>query len=373
MVLLVSCVRVAPETEAAETEAAETELTASRIDTYLRTRAAETDFSGAVLVARGADTLAHVAFGLADRELGVPISTGSIFRIGSLTKPVTATAVLLLAEEGKLALEDSFCEFLRHCPRAWQGVLLRHLLGHTSGIPDLFGHLEEVPVQETVQEIDRLLTQSNVPGLNFKPGEDYSYSNFNYMLLGYVIEAASGQFWEEYLSGSMFTPLKMTDTGYDDVWAIVEGRARGYTLDASRMANIEYDDHAAYAAGGLRSTLRDLRHWHDAYVGDQLIGAPLRQVATRAGLGDYGYGWQVLELFDRQMYNHSGGIDGFSSHLAYYPEERVLIIVLSNNDREDAKATACDLASLTFNYDPSPTGTLRWFEQPRQDRCRQAP
>ena len=192
------------------------------------------------------------------------------------------------------------------------------------------------------------------------------------MLLGYVIEAVSGQYWQDFLIERQFEPLGMADTRYDDVWEIVPGRARGYGVEGQEVVNIEYDDHSAYAAGGLRSTLGDLRTWHKAYVADHLIGSDLRQRATTSFLGNYGYGWQELELFGRGMYNHTGGIDGFVSHLAYYPSEELLIIVLNNRAREDAKATACDLAALAFEAEPAPTGDADWLDRLRSERCREA-
>lgn len=309
------------------------------------------------------------AYGSADRELDVPLTVDSIFRIGSLTKPITATAVLMLAEQGQLGIADSVCTFVAHCPDTWRTATVRTLLNHTSGIPDLFGHLEAVPVEQTVQEVDAVLSGTRVPDLISEPGTRFSYSNFNYVLLGYLIERVTGRYWEDFLVESVFAPLSMNRTRYDDVWELVPGRSHGYTVADGKVAKIEYDDHAAYAAGGLRSTLENLARWHRAYVDDRLISQRSREEATSAVLGNYGLGWQILTMFGRLMYNHSGGIDGFASHLAYYPEEELLIVVLSNSDREDAKATACDVAALYFKAQPAPTGSRSWLNTSRSQRC----
>jgi CubicO group peptidase (beta-lactamase class C family) len=149
----------------------------------------------------------------------------------------------------------------------------------------------------------------------------------------------------------------MTGTAYDDVWAVVPGRVRGYRLRDGSLANTEYDDHAAYAAGGLRSTLDDLRRFLDAYfVPGRLLSAESLAQALRPYLGDYGHGWQIIDRLGRTVYNHSGGIDGFSSHMARYPEDDVTVIVLSNNEDEPAPATACDLAAIVFGVDHVFTG-----------------
>ncbi len=343
----------------------------SLVHGYLQTRASETDFSGAILIAKGGVEVVREAYGLADRELGIPMASDFVFRIGSLTKPFTASAVLLLVDKRLARLDDSFCGFIDNCPRAWEAVTLHHLLSHTSGIPDLFGAIEEAPVQETAREIDRVLKEHWATELSSAPGATYAYSNFNYMLLGYIIEKVTGQFWEDFLIDAFFEPLAMHNTRYDDVWAIVPGRARGYRLREERVANIEYDDHSAYAAGGLRSSLKELHVWHKAYVDDRIISSALRERATTPVKGNYGYGWQVLSLFGRSMYNHTGGIDGFSSHLAYYPEEELLIIVLSNSEKEDSKSMACDLAALVFKESPTPTGNKEWLHRSRSERCRQ--
>jgi len=338
---------------------------------YLQTRTDQTEFSGGVLVKVGSSIVLREAYGFAERELSIRLTPDSIFRIGSLTKPFTATGILLLAERNQLSLNDSVCSFIDGCPKTWQSISIRNLLNHTSGIPDLFGHLDAVPVEDTVAEVTKLLRSLDSPELQSDPGEEYSYSNFNYVLLGCAIERYSDQRWEDFLISEMFGPLEMDNTLYDDVWALVSGRARGYTVSDNRVANIEYDDHAAYAAGGLRSTLDDLGNWHSAYIEDRIVSAKIRKLATSPGLGDYGLGWQALKMFGRSMYNHTGGIDGFASHLAYYPGEELLVIVLSNSDHEDTKATACDIAALILDSEPLPTGDAGWLETPRRERCRE--
>ena len=326
---------------------------AERLSAYLERRSVQ-GFMGAVLVERSGETLLRAAYGPAEAELDVANRPAGVFRIGSLTKTFTATAVLRAVERGEMALDDRICASLSLCPSSWSGVTVHHLLSHTSGIPDSFGRLEAVPVEETAAELDRVLVEIAEEGepLDSAPGEAYRYSNFNYVLLGVLLELAEGAPWAEVLAREIFRPLAMTGTAYDDVWAVVPGRVRGYGLRDGSLANTEYDDHAAYAAGGLRSTLDDLRRFLDAYfVPGSLLSAKSLDKALHPYLGDYGYGWQIIDRLGRTVYNHTGGIDGFSTHMARYPDDDVTVVVLSNNEDEPAPATACDLAAIVFGVD----------------------
>jgi len=168
-------------------------------ESYLRARADNGTLSGAVLVAQGGRPLLRMAFGVAEAEHAVPNTPDSVFRIGSLTKTVTAAAALAEVAAGRLRLEDSICGFLPSCPEPWRPVSLHHLLSHTSGVPDLFGNVEAAPVLETRRAIDQAIVAAESTALLAAPGEVYAYSNFNYMLVGYALEVASGKPWEEVL------------------------------------------------------------------------------------------------------------------------------------------------------------------------------
>jgi CubicO group peptidase (beta-lactamase class C family) len=246
---------------------------------------------------------------------------------------------------------------------------VRHLLTHSSGITDHFGDLEAVPVETTAQELRRVLESlpSDEP-LRAAPGTEYAYSNFNYVLLGALLEQVTGAPWETTVRQWVFEPLGLNTMAYDDVYAVVEGRVRGYERDdALGLRNIDYDDHAAYAAGGLLSTADDLFRWSRGMLTGKLFSARLVEESLTPNLGDYGYGWQVRVFFDRTVYNHTGGIDGFSSHLAHYPDAGLTIVVLSNVENDSAILRACDVAARMFDW-PVVTGTPDAEPTPRQ-RC----
>ena len=310
-------------------------------------------------------------YGWADVENRVPMDAASILRIGSLTKPVTASATLIAVGSGELVLDDRVCELIPGCPTTWSPVTVRHLLTHTSGIRDHFGDLESVPVEATAAELARVLsTLDPQEPLSSPPGEEYAYSNFNYVLLGVALEAIYGAPWEEVLETSVFAPLGLLHTAYDDVFSVVPGRARGYDRDDSgALRNIEYDDHAAYAAGGLRSTVGDLLTWSEAVFSGALLGEELTRASFTPFRGNYGYGWQVRDFFERRLYNHTGGIDGFSSHIAHYPEEDLTFIVLSNVEADSAILSACDVAATWFRWREPPVEPTSWLELEPRVRC----
>lgn len=328
-------------------------------------------FSGAVLVVHGQETEVMQGFGLADYELGVENRADHIFKIGSLTKPLTATAVLVAEEQGLLNLGDPVCEYLRVCPPEWGEVRIEHLLEHTSGIPDLFGRLERAPLLEITQEINRFLRDLGSVPLRDLPGRSYRYSNFNYMLLGYVLATASESDWETYLVESVLEPVGLGDTRYDDVWKIVEGRVHGYKVQDAEPGHVLYNDHSAYAAGGLRSTLSDLRRWHRALVAGEIVDSAHLARMFRPNEGAYGLGWQVIRALGREMHNHTGGVSGFSSHLAWYPSDDLLVVLLSNFEDQPVKALACDVARLVLDTPVQPRATSEWFSQGAGERCDQ--
>jgi len=329
-------------------------------------------YSGAALVVYRGTVLLRAGFGFADADLAVPNAPDLIYGIGSLTKPLTASAVLHAAERGLLDINDAVCDYVPRCPVEWNSVEVRHLLDHTSGIPDLFGSLPEAPLLETTSEVDRLLSELGPTPLRSLAGSEYSYSNFNYVLLGYILRSATREDWEGYLLQNVLRPAGAVDTAYDDVWAIVPRRARGYGERDGRIRPVEHDDHSAYAAGGLRSTVDDLRRWHAALVSGQVIGPDLLQASFSPNAGGYGYGWQIISALGRELQNHTGGIGGYSSHLAWYPEEELLIILLSNVEGSPVKALACDLARFVLIGPPTPTEATSWLDSGTSERCSQS-
>jgi CubicO group peptidase (beta-lactamase class C family) len=327
---------------------ASAENAAARVQQYLDKRD-KTGFSGAVLVSQEDHVLVRKGYGDADYDLRVPNTPDTLFRIGSITKPFTAAAVLLLQQEGKLDIDDSICKYLKDCPPEWRPVRLRHLLTHTSGIPDLFNDVQAAPILDTRKQIDSAIEHKADRQLHSPPGEKYSYSNFGYMLLGYVIEIASSKPWDVVLKDLIFEPLHMDHTMYDDVWAIIPGRARGYTKKEGVLENIPYKDHSAYAAGGLISTLDDMKRFVNGMATGKLLPPDVVKEVFTPFRDEYGFGWQITQFFGHTAWDHTGEIDGFAGNVTYLPETRSTIIVLSNTETESPKATVCDLVASLLN------------------------
>jgi CubicO group peptidase (beta-lactamase class C family) len=319
-----------------------------KINKYIEMRAKGSEFSGAVLVARNGKLILDKSYGMADYEFLIPNTSRTRFRIGSVTKPFTAIAILMLQEKGKLNVQDSICKYVKNCPDEWQGVNIQHLLTHTSGVPDLFGAMEAVPVEQTVDEIDRVIAHTQNKQLRSKPGEVYAYSNFGYCLLGYIIEKASDQLYASLLRDYIFGPLGMSRTLYDDPRPLIRERANGYVRKNGQLYNDKPTDPAGYAAGGLLSSVEDFLILDQALHTDKLLSKDARDRAFTAFKNEYGYGWKITTLDNRRVYNHTGETHGFSSHIARYPDERLLIVILSNIENEDARGIAAGIAKIIF-------------------------
>ncbi|HEY2532836.1 MAG TPA: serine hydrolase [Xanthobacteraceae bacterium] len=326
------------------------ETAAALIENYVQSDL----FSGSVLVAREGRPLLRKSFGLANREWNIPNAPETKFRIGSVTKQFTATAILQLAEAGKLKLDGPISRYYTSAPTCWQSVTLHHLLTHTSGIPSY----TELPdfttklskVDRTPQEIIAL-TQDEP--LMFEPGTQFAYDNTGYILLGYVVEEVSGQTYSQYLAEHVFEPLGMRDTGYDDSATVLPHRACGYRA-GDHWSNAPYIAMSLpFAAGGLYSTIDDLLVWEQALSGGKVLGPGTLQAMFTDYGHQYGFGWGVRKQLERRLGTHGGGINGFRSTLDRYPDDKLTVIVLANVEAAPADKIARELAELAFGvYTP---------------------
>ena len=292
----------------------------------------------AVLVARGDEVLFRGARGAASIELGVALSPDQVFRLGSITKQFAAAGVLKLAEDGKLSLDDPLSKFVPGYPGG-DKVTVRMLLNHTSGIKsytDIPGVMEG-PIQKTVSTAQLIDTFKNEKP-DFAPGEGWKYNNSGYVLVGAVIEAASGMPWHAWLKQSFFEPLGMRHTGYgDEAVAVIPGHVMGYTLKDDRWAVAMYLSMTQpHAAGALVSTVDDLLRWNRAlHEGKVLKADSYRQMITPVGKAadeHYGFGISHEAFRGTDMLQHGGGIFGFSTYLLYLPAEQLTVAVLYNAD-----------------------------------------
>lgn len=313
------------------------------------------DFSGVVVVLRDGRPVFRKAFGLANRELSVPNTSTTKFRIASITKPFTAMAVLQLVDAGKISLDDPVSKYDPAAPAAWNGITVRHLLTHSSGIPDytvfLTGRSRDPHTPAQIVDIVR-----DKP-LSFTPGSRYAYSSTGYALLGMAIEKASGQTYEQYVQRNIFEPLGMKDSGYDSFRAILPNRAAGYVRTPTGYSNAAYSDMSVpYAAGALYSTADDLVLWDQALAAGKLVSpAAYQAMWTDQGFG-YGYGWIVGQQFGRRRVGHNGDIAGFTSLITRFPDDKISVIVLSNVQAAPRDAIGDEMAAVYLHV-PERTAT----------------
>jgi CubicO group peptidase (beta-lactamase class C family) len=276
-------------------------------------------------------------FGLADIEWGLAMTPDAVFRLGSVTKQFTAAAIMLLVEDGKLGLDDAVQSVLTDYPAQGGVVTIRQLLNHTSGIAN-FNSQPTFPERTD-------LTLAEVVGLfkelppDFEPGERYVYSNSGYVLLGAVIEALSGMAYRTFLLERFFRPLGMRQTRYLYDEPIVPKRARGYSLGPKGVENARTISMTLpHAAGALGSTVGDLLTWDQALRSGRAVSArsyaamiaPAR--LNDGSLNEYGFGLIGLTFRDRPTITHLGGINGFATMMAHFPEDDLTVVVLANLD-----------------------------------------
>jgi CubicO group peptidase (beta-lactamase class C family) len=320
-----------------------------KIDEYMNASAKVERFSGAILVARDGKVIAAKGYGMADVENDVPNTPETKFRLGSLTKQFTSASIMLLQERGKLSVQDSVCKYVAPCPEAWQPVTIHHLLSHTAGVPNFTAFPEYKKTMREPAPVETLIGRFRDRPLDFKPGENWKYSNSGYALLGYVIEKVSGKSYESFLRENIFEPLGMTSTGYDHPEEIVKRRARGYAPRGEGLVNAAYIDMTIpFSAGGLYSTVGDLYLWDQALHGGKLLKKPSLDAMLTPVRNNYGYGFGVDKIFNRPMAGHNGGIEGFATSIIRFTDDRATFIVLSNNEAARTTRVAADLAAIAF-------------------------
>ncbi len=277
-------------------------------------------------------------YGLADVENRIPVRPDTVFKIGSLSKQFIATGIMLLVQDGRIAVDDKLGKYLEGTPKTWEAITLRHLLTHTSGL------VREAPGFDFARrqpDIDVIKTAYPV-ALSFAPGEKYEYSNLGYFVLAEVIHQASGKPWEHFLNERVFAPIGMTATRVTSLTEIVPNRASGYAWSAGQLQN-EADWPAVRPSGAFLSSAQDLAKWEVALSGDRILKEPAkREMWTPVRLNDgrtfpYGFGWQLDDWpADARaptgvpMIRHGGSMNGFRAGYSRWPSHRLAVIVLTN-------------------------------------------
>ena len=303
---------------------------AATIDKYLSTLT-DSGFSGTVLLAREGQVLLHKGYGAADVTRRKPVTTESVFDIGSVTKQFTSAAIMKLEMAGKLNTSDAISEHLPDVPADKSGITLHHLLTHTAGLPAYSGGDYDVsPRDETVR---RILSEP----LKSAPGEAFSYSNPGYSLLAAIIERVSGQPYETFVHKNLFEPAGMRATGYRLArWdsahiarGYMDGRDKGTPLDHQWAEWGPYWN--LFGNGGMLSTASDLYKWAQALKDERILNSAAKEKLFTPALKNYAYGWRVANTEHGRHISHGGDSDnGFSVNFNIYPDKDAVVIVLTN-------------------------------------------
>jgi len=298
-------------------------------------------FSGAVLVAENGSPVFERAYGLADREKGVPNTLDTRFRIGSMNKMFTATAVLQLAQAGKIDLQAPFGTYVTDYPNkdVASAVTIAELLTHTGGTGDIFGpEFDANRLQlRTLDDYEKLY---GTRGLEFAPGSKWEYSNYGFILLGLVVERVSGENYYDYVREHVFIPAGMTATDSQPEDVAVPNRSTGYMRDERGQwtANTDTLPYRGTSAGGGYSTVGDLLKFADALLANKLLNARYTQllttgkVATGQGDARYAYGFDEHTINGVRCFGHGGGAPGMNGDLEICPSTHYIAVSLSNLD-----------------------------------------
>lgn len=325
---------------------------------------------GVALVVKDGKTIYRKAFGMANLELGVKMTPDNIFRIGSVTKQFTASAIMKLVDEGKINLNDDITKYIEDYPTHGHKITIEHLLTHTSGIKSYTGMKKwTTEVHKKDFTIEELIDYFKSQAMDFAPGEEFKYNNSGYILLGYIIEQVSGQTYSEYINDNIFKPLKMKNSSYDSTSTIIINRAPGYGKEDDSYKNADFLSMTQpYAAGSLLSTVDDLYTWYHAVMNDQVMSTSSRERAhnTYTLNNDketgYGYGWSIGNIQGSPQVEHGGGINGFLSASIYLTEEKLFVAILSNCTCNYPGVIAKKIAAISINK------PFEWKEISLQDK-----
>ncbi|HUQ93369.1 MAG TPA: serine hydrolase, partial [Bryobacteraceae bacterium] len=288
--------------------------------------------------------------GLANRELNVANNPETKFRLGSITKQFTATAIVLLEQRGKLKLQDTLDKHIPDAPGAWGTIQIHHLLSHTAGVPSYTSDASYRREMFKPFPMPELIGRFRSKPLEFEPGAEWKYSNSGYVLLGDIIQRVSGMSYEEFLEKNIFKPIGMNNSGYDHFETVFPNRASGYTRAGGRWENAAYLDMTQpHAAGALYSTVDDLYLWDQALATDRILSSTALERMYTPVKNSYGYGWVIAEEFGTKVIGHGGGINGFATFIARTPADKTLVVVLSNVESTNAGKIARDLRGILYD------------------------
>ncbi len=314
---------------------------ADEVDDYVERQLRQLHIPGLSLaVVRGGRVIKAQGYGLANLESNAPATKDTVYEIGSMTKQFTATAVMMLVEEGKVSLDDKITKYFPAAPETWSQITVRHLLNHTSGIQNHVAVPDFPNLFQTNLTRDQLIKLFFKLPLEFQPGETWAYDNTGYYLLGIIVEKASGKSFWQFLDERIFRPLGMTSTRNTDPQPIATNRASGYEWVNNKFERRPVlAPFIAFSAGAILSNVGDMAKWDAALYTERLLKrSSLEQMWTPAKTNqgapasfDYGFGWFIDSYHGHRVVQHSGGTPGFSSAIYRFTDDRLTVIILTNH------------------------------------------
>jgi D-alanyl-D-alanine carboxypeptidase len=325
-----------------------TAVRADNVDDYVKAEMQKQRIPGLSLaVVKEGKVIKAEGYGLANVELNVPARPETVYKIASVSKQFIATGIMLLLQEGRIGLDDKVGKYLDGTPESWNGVTIRHLLTHTSGI------VREGPGFDPFKDqkdIDVIKSAYPLP-LRFPTGEKYEYCNVGYFSLAEIISRVSGKPWGDFMNERVFAPLGMAATRPTSFSAIVPNRAGGYEWRDGKMQNAgEYV--ALRPSGAFLSTVLDLAKWDAALYTDAFLKQATReQMWTPVKLNSgatypYGFGWSLEPLGKHRRVDHGGSLPGFRSHFMRLPDDKLSVIVLTNSGGANPAGIARGVAAI---------------------------
>ena len=313
---------------------------AARLDAALAPLFRPDEPGGAAIVVREGRWIFRKGYGLADRENGIAVQPDMPFRIGSVTKQLTAAGIFILVDEGRIALDDDITRFFPDYPTRGRRITVENLLTHSSGIPSYNEMLVEPAALSIDKTVAEIVDEIKGEPPRFEPGEAVAYSNSNYFLLGAIIEKVSGRKYADFMAARVFEPVGMRSTAYEgherNGTRRVEGYTRGRNKPWQKAPPISMTQ--PFAAGAVISTVEDLARWSEAIEQRKLLSAEswkrmFRPFVLKEGrVTNFASGWFIDRYaFGREVYGHAGGINGFASFVYWVPKDRIFVAVLLNN------------------------------------------
>jgi len=338
-------------------------LARDTVDRFVAAEMARKHIPGvSVAVVRGGKVIRADGYGVADLEHEIPVTPQTVFKIGSLSKQFLATGIMLLAQDGRLSVDDPVAKYFPGAPESWRGITLRHLLTHTSGV------LREGPAFDPlkVQPDSLVIISAFAKPLEFPAGSKYQYCNVCYFTLAEIIARVSGKPWDVFVAEREFRPIGMTATRTTTLTALVPHRARGYTWSDSEYVNA-FEFLALRPSGAFLSTVLDLAKWDAALYEERVLTKASRAAMwtpvrlTGGGSYGYGFGWELDSLDGHWQVHHGGSLPGFRAEFARFPNDSLTVIVLTNADgaRPDEIARGVARIYLSTASRPATSGAPR--------------